>query len=142
MKIIRHVSLILPTALLAAGSANFMGAENQRTHNRQQLSLLHAGMAKEEVTRVMGNKEGSWCHASIFLVCIRSETLSNPYRTAGFEAQGRQYEVLYYYTDEKVAEKAIVDDELTPVLLENDKLVGWGRDLIEGTLKKYEIRMR
>lgn len=142
MKILQCASLMLVTSFLVAGCANFMGAENQRTLNRQQLAFLRVGMGKEEVARVMGTTEGAWCHASLFLVCIRRETLSNPYRTAGFEAQGKQYEVLYYYTDVKRWDNVISEDELTPVLLESNRLVGWGRELLEGTLNKYEIRVR
>ena len=133
---------ILLTAILLSSCANFMGTEKQRTHNRQQLSSLHLGMPKEEVIRTMGREEGSWCHASLFLVCIRSETIGNPYRTAGFEGQSKRYEVLYYHTDSKTGGKVMAEDELTPILIENDKLIGWGRDFLEGTLNKYEIRFR
>ncbi len=54
---------------------------------------------------------------------------------------GKSYEILYYYTDVKRWDDAITDDELTPVILENGKLMGWGQALLDGAVNKHEIRL-
>jgi len=38
--------------------------------------------------------------------------------------------LLFYYTDLKAADNAITDDELTPVVLMDNKVVGWGWTLL------------
>ncbi|MCJ7555009.1 MAG: DUF3192 domain-containing protein [Ignavibacteriaceae bacterium] len=52
------------------------------------------------------------------------------------------FEVWYYYTDMKAYDGAITDDELTPVVFENDKLIGWGQSFLNDTVQRYEIRLR
>ena len=42
------------------------------------------------------------------------------------ESDGVKYEALFYYTGGTGPEGGITDQQLTPVLLENDKVVGWG----------------
>jgi hypothetical protein len=128
--------------MLLSGCAMFYGSESQRNNNRQRLGLLHVGLTKEDVIQKMGAEGSKWCHDSFFGWCYRSETFGNPYRTAGFEVQGKHYLILYYYTDVKKLDDVLTDDELTPLIFEGDKLIGWGQDLLEGTLKKYEIRLR
>ena len=50
--------------------------------------------------------------------------------------------VYFYYTDQKKADGAITDDELTPVVFENDKVVGWGIEFLDRNVTKQEIKMR
>ena len=53
--------------------------------------------------------------------------IDNPYRTEVLTGKdGKTYEVLYYYTDLNARDDKITDDELTPVVLQDGKLVGWG----------------
>ncbi|MEC8479353.1 MAG: DUF3192 domain-containing protein, partial [SAR324 cluster bacterium] len=39
-------------------------------------------------------------------------------------------ELLYYHTDLKTPDGAVTDDELTPVVLIEDKVIGWGWILV------------
>ena len=75
------------------------------------------------------------------------ETIDNPYRQSAINVDGKRYEVFYYYTDDeerdlryyyqelKKHETDLRDDQLTPILLENGKLVGWGQDLVNTKLE-------
>ncbi len=36
----------------------------------------------------------------------------------------------------------ITDDELTPVVFDDGKLIGWGSDFLQVKIQKYEIRIR
>ncbi len=52
------------------------------------------------------------------------------------------YTIVYYYTDTIKADKAITDDELTPLVFKDDRLIGWGREMLNTMIQKYELRIR
>lgn len=53
--------------------------------------------------------------------------ISNPYKVEVLKGKdGQIYEVLLYYTDVKKMDGAITDDELTPLIIKDGKLQGWG----------------
>ena len=92
-----------------------------RTMNKERLNELEIGMSKDEVLIIMGTK-GFSIESSPF-------TVENPFRIEVQSSDKNIYRVLYYYTDLVKADGFITDDELTPVILKNNKLVGWGRDV-------------
>jgi hypothetical protein len=61
-----------------------------------------------------------------WLRCVKTEMISSPYRTTTFESGGARYEVLFYYTGGTGPDGGIAAPQLTPVLLQNDQLAGWG----------------
>lgn len=96
--------------------------------NRENLSRLSYGMTKDEVHGVMG-REG-----------LRN--YNNPYRTAMYMGKdGKPIEVFYHWTDYTVP-KGIPDQDLTPVVLRDGKLVGWGREFWSDFVTKYELRIK
>jgi hypothetical protein len=103
-----------------------------RSQNRQNLMSLSAGMSKSEVLTAMGTKT------------INSEggQINNPYRTEMYHSQGHTFELLLYYTDLKRRDGAITDDELTPLIIMDGKLDGWGWTYWNGLIQKYELRVR
>lgn len=107
-------------------------AEGLRSSNRQNLMKLSIGMSKEEVLKIMGTRT----HLT------DAGTINNPYRNETLQGKDKVFEVLYYYTDRKRADGAITDDELTPLVFDNDKLIGWGQSFLDANIKKYEIRFR
>ena len=94
-----------------------------RTMNKEKLNELQIGMSKDEILIIMGTKRFS-IESSPF-------TIENPFRIEVQSSDKNIYRVLYYYTDLVKADGFITDDELTPVILKNNKLVGWGRDVWE-----------
>ena len=52
------------------------------------------------------------------------------------------FELLLYYTDIKKADGAITDDELTPIVLKDGRVDGWGWSYWNNVIQKYEIRVR
>jgi len=112
-----------------------MGCTTTRTissHNRKNLLHLSYGMSKEAVLRVMGTKT-----ENVFRL-----TVTNPYRTEMYHATGDVLEILFYFTDEKEMDRAITDDELTPIVLKNGKLDGWGWSYWDNVVQKYEIKIQ
>ena len=56
--------------------------------------------------------------------------------------QGSHLAVDYYYTDIKKADDAVTDDELTPLVMENGRLVGWGWSFLDQNVERYRIEIR
>jgi len=109
-----------------------------RTQNRQNLQKLSIEMSKERVLAVMGTGEQNLLYAG---------KINNPYKSEILRCKDEVFEVLYYYTDKKRdhiwrGDFAISEDELTPLLFNNDKLIGWGWEFMEQNIQKYEIRIR
>ncbi len=68
--------------------------------------------------------------------------ITNPYRNEMYRSSGHVFELLLYYTDIQKADGAITDDELTPLIVKDGKLDGWGWSYWNDIVKKYEIRVR
>jgi hypothetical protein len=104
----KSISLVF-LALLLSGclGAKFI------SQNRSNIALLSVGISKEDVHRIMGQKI--------------SRYYSNPYSSNMFISNGKTVEVLKYWTDGDRGD-GIQEGELTPVILVNGIVVGWGRD--------------
>ncbi len=68
--------------------------------NKDKIETLKKGMSQGEVIAVMGEP-------------IKNEVYCKP-------------NVLFYYTDPKWSDGNVTHDECTPLVFENDKLIGWG----------------
>ena len=100
-----------------------------RVMNRENLMKLSIGITKQEVLDIMGTETFG--------------SINNPYKNEVlYGKNGKVLEVLYYYTDKKSADGVITDDELTPLVFDGDKLIGWGWGFLEVNIQKYEIRIR
>ena len=108
-------------------------------NNRMNLAKLSYGMPKEQVNEIMGQET---VHSA-----------NNPYRTAMFmSSEGVQIEVFYYWTDVgrygvgplgvPHVSGIVTDDELTPVVFNNGKVVGWGREFWNDYSKKFELTVK
>jgi len=94
---------------------------------------LSLGMTKQEVLDVMGVAS---------MTSYEGSRINNPYRSEILQGKDKIFEVLYYYTDVQKMDGAITDDELTPLVFDEGKLIGWGRSFFQDNVNKYEIRMR
>lgn len=145
VKTIRSALIIAVLLFLVGCTALFYTPQNLMSDNRAHLSSLHPGLTKDEAIKIMGTEGKSKCNglgAINIFICMSSEVINNPYRTTGFQSEGKAYDILYYWTDVKQKDDVITDDELTPLIFENGKLIGWGRDLLDATIKKYEFPVR
>lgn len=94
------------------------------TKNKQNIAKLSIGMTKENVLNILGSDS----------IDIGSQIISNPYKIETIKGK----EVIYYYTDIKNRDGVISDDELTPLIFENNKLVGIGHNFLENIKEKNE----
>jgi len=91
-----------------------------RSINRSKLLKLNIGMDKD----------------------IAVSTMGRPYRTETLQGKDKVFMVYLYYTDIKAADGGITDDELTPLVFDEGKLIGWGWSFLNANVQKYEIRVR
>jgi hypothetical protein len=142
-------SLVLIGVLILPGCATLSqeNTETFRKANQDHLKKLQIGMTKDVVFGTMGTHAVSRCVHAAGGICLEFETIDNPHRRSDLMVDGKRYEVLYYYTDDeerdlryyyqelKRHDNELRDDQLTPVLLENGKLVGWGQNIVDTKLK-------
>lgn len=115
--------------------------DSVRAHNREKLLLLSPGMTKSEVLQVMGT-ETVTTYVDVIASSYITTAITNPYRSELYRSAGHVFEILLYYTDKKKADDAITDDELTPIIIMDGKLDGWGWSYWDSLIQKYEIRVR
>ena len=125
----RNIFIILVVSILISGCTSL---SEIRADNRQKLTGLSIGMSKQDVLGKMGTKT----------VGAQNTVVTNPYRTEMYRSNGHVFELLLYYTDIKKSDGAITDDELTPLIIMDGKLDGWGWSYWNNVIKKYEIRVR
>ena len=118
-------------AILVSGCATYSGFI---ARNRENLMKLSIGMNKQEVLNIMGTNSER--------VDFGTFKVTNPYRSEIMQGKDKTFEILYYYTDCKALDGAITDDELTPLVFDNGKLIGWGNSFLQSNIQKYEIRIR
>ena len=134
----RVTVLMVFVVLLLGGCAS--SSAKVRGLNRTALNRLSVGMTKDQVLATMGTQTYK---ANIGGGFAGGELITNPYRSETHLANdGETIEVLMYYTDVKNRDGAITDDELTPVVLKNSLLIGWGWSFWDQSIQKYEIRVR
>lgn len=142
-------------ALVAlAGCAS---ATNFRETNRVNLDRLVLGMDRVAVLRIMGVGEqrqftGSETDRpigtgrdSMGVMSVRipiggnRPVLYNPHRGELYNADGSAWEVFFYYTRVKHNDGMVTEDELTPIVLRDNVLIGWGWSLWAMEVRDAEI---
>lgn len=86
--------------------------------NSNSMLMLNTGASKQEVLNKM----------------------SNPHRNERYITNGKEMDIWFYRTSWN-ADDMETDDEFTPMVFENGKLIGWGRNYYDQTVKlKADIR--
>lgn len=115
----------VPEGTASAGYS--YGAKANLTNIRQ----ITVGMTQQEMEEVMGDHTNIGFKASHdVLGAYETMTLTNPYRAETVQTGEKKYEVMYYFTSVKNPDGFISDEELTPLVFENGKLIGKGHDFL------------
>lgn len=124
------------------GCADLGHLEHFRALNRQNLTYLKVGMSKEDVIERMGTGFATDTYAS-----LEEVTATNPYSSEIYQQNGQTFEVLYYYTDTNRKSRMnvylpgiqkatpIQETELTPVVLQHGRVIGWGQSFSKTVLR-------
>ncbi len=127
--------LIVSLFLIMSGCSNIYldTSDLLRDQNTENLKKLAVGLKKGVVMEMMGTEPSK----GVFM------WIDNPYRTETFTGKdGKTYEVLYYYTDLKQRDDKIADDELTPLVFEDGKLIGWGYPFLDQKVPPKPVYIR
>ncbi|MBN1493748.1 MAG: DUF3192 domain-containing protein [Candidatus Omnitrophica bacterium] len=114
-------------------SLAFTAPEELRTQNRSNLIKLQPGMPKVQVVSIMGTTTAEDFDES------GTYAINNPYKTETLEGKKKLFEVLYYHTELKERDRSLDNEELTPLVLCDNKLLGWGWPFLREIVQKYEI---
>ena len=106
-----------------------------RKNNRKRILKLSAGMTKKEALKVMGKSAGGGL--------MGEPSVKSPYKSETLQSNARSFEILYYYTDINSRihisnPSTIRDKDLTPLVFEDDILIGWGNSFLESLKEPTE----
>ena len=101
------------------------------------LRSIHEGMSRQEVKNVLGEKVTT----GYDLTNQKKDTvtaiiLKNPHRQENLKIDGKTYQIEYYFTSIKKQDGILTNDELTPLVFENDRLIGQGWTFLNRLKKK------
>ena len=138
----RKIIYLFVMAMMISGCVTTMS--DIITPNREGLLKLSVGITKEEALNIMPKGKGTVVpFAGVYTGLIgRGMTINNPYRSEILQGKDKTFEVIYYVTDIKTSESVVTDDDLTPLIFDNGKLIGWGWSFFKDNVQKYEIRIR
>lgn len=103
-----------------------------REKNLANLERLSVGMSKEEMLSVMGSERD----IQAYNLYTPAKKFSNPYKSGIYRSQGTEYEVVFYYTDFHTADGKVTEDELTPIIFRDGRVLGWGWGIFDNTIRK------
>ena len=93
-----------------------------RLRDQGRLRAVKTGMKKKYVLLNMGTELLTARDTKGDIRAI----IPNPYSTEKFESGDKSYEVLYYFVNPNPKDGAVTDDELEPLVFENDRISGRG----------------
>ena len=98
--------------------------------NRSRLELLEPGMSKSQVLEKMGT-QNAWY-------------INNPYLVSLFSIKEDNITIIYYFTKNpgNVYQTIVTFEGLTPLVLLNGKLIGWGEEALRRAQDKYDITIK
>lgn len=134
----RHIRLVgvgvaLVTAVSWTGCAP--GRETINTRNQAGLYQLERGQSRAQVLETMGTEP-----QSVSKGIYSAGSVPNPYCAETHEAGGHDWEILYYATSVSNSDGKLTEDELTPVVLRDGRLDGWGWTYMQRLAQEYDIQ--
>jgi len=99
--------------------------------NSARLVLLEPGMSKSQVLEKMGT-QNAWY-------------INNPYLVSLFSIKEDNITLIYYFTKNPYNSyevSRVTFENLTPLVLVNGKLMGWGEEALRRAQDKYDITIK
>ena len=122
------LALLVAVFLFGCAGGSYQSYADYRNKNRSNLAKLEVGMSKSRVLEIMGTET----HYMI----------TNPYKVEFIPSKDGMVEVIYYYTDFIDYNRGEDEmDGMTPVILKDNKVIGWGRKILDDTDYRQTIRV-
>ncbi|NQU99521.1 MAG: DUF3192 domain-containing protein [Parcubacteria group bacterium] len=128
---------IICLAMLLTLVCSQVVAEDSREDIKDRLVKLSLGMSKQQVFDVMGAEVFS---DEFFVSNSAKLIIDNLDQSENVQMEDETFEVIYYVTDIKEDDGLISSDELTPIVFNKNRLIGWGNIFLENNIQKYELR--
>lgn len=116
----KTVLLIAVVALLTGCQGSPVQTGWEAESNRKAMLGLSIGQSKVDVVEVMGQ----------------------PRKTEAYSRDGTNTEFWLYLTEGRdISDRKMTDEHFTPLVFENDQLVGWGRNYYVEKTRNYDIKI-
>ncbi|MDP8266284.1 MAG: DUF3192 domain-containing protein [Candidatus Aceula meridiana] len=130
--------LIVLMCLALAGCSVISVYKKTALENETNLKMLSVGMSKQEVLSIMGTETKKGGYLDDY------QSVDNPHKIEVIDVGRQTFEVVYYFTstrDDRMGGKyePIKFQELTPLLFQKGKLVGWGADFMRNNVPQYDL---
>ncbi len=132
----KKISLFLCLLLVGCVSVDnpngsLMTSEPIKKRDLTNINLVYDGMTYQEVLGVMGREltvgyKKNDANVEIF----DAQTMTNPHREEELVVNGLTYKILFYFTHVNKPDGMVAEDELTPLVFEDEKLIGKGSDFL------------
>ena len=111
-----------------SGTSGLMGGKQEPF---SAISKIKEGITESELKALMGD-------SLVIGYSVNTQNpgtsqaakVKNPYREEEFKKQDRTYKIFYYFTQIKKTDGIVADDELTPVVVNDGKVVGIGANFV------------
>ena len=120
--------LVLSGCVTMMEDAKSSGSFPRELKSVAQMRMVGTGMFKQEVRSILDEKITIGYEQGKDGQTFLPLTLNNPYRFETLKKGDRVFEVYYYFVGIKQPDGKITDDELIPLVFENDRIIGkgWG----------------
>ena len=135
----RAIVIICALALGACSTLFIDPLEQFRATNKRNLERVAVGHTRFEVESIMGKEHAGGGLPEVAFGRVQYLRATNPMREEEVRGDdGAGYSVLFYYTDLRTRDDKITDDELTPVVLRDGKVVGVGYAFLGARAARYQ----
>ena len=133
-----YISIFCVFLLIVCASVQIQPASTQSISSQEvkreplaNIDHIFTGMTRMEVQSILGKQLTiGYAQGQDTTQTFKPITVDAPYKTETFAGKTGSYEVLYYYTDVQKADDLISEDEMTPLVFEDDVLIGKGWDFL------------
>ena len=113
--------LLISIIFIAGCAGSPIQTQSEAKKNRKAMISLSPGVTKNEVLEMMGQ----------------------PRKTEFYTSEGDSIELWFYLTEgTTIHNKRIIETNFTPLVFEDERLIGWGSRYLDEHIKKYELRIR